>query len=308
MSVVAPLLVNAARCRAGVLVVLGLIALHGWSECGTLEVNGRSYSWDVVGRFVMPGETLHLVVPGGGAGWAASDGELCGAGPDRADWIAPAEAGLCPITVTGRDGVTLVNAFVMVPIDSVKDGILNGYEIGRYPDTSHFPDFDVPRGFIEVTPENIDTPLSPRHTLREFVSRQSWDWPRYLVLRENLVYKLELLTDIVVAKGHPCERLTVFSGFRTPAVQNRRGSPHSAHIYGGAADLYVDADSNGIMDDLNGDSCVSLADARLLAGYVDELEQAHPELVGGCGWYRGSRHLGPFIQTDVRGERTRWPR
>ncbi len=314
MSAVVPGFLNAARQvarrRAGILVVFALICLPGRARGFTLEINGQAYSWDVVGRFVMPGDTLHLAVHDGGqnAGWAVPAGTLVENGAGGMDWVAPEKPGLYLLTVDVGDEVKKVNAFVMVPIDSLRDGMLNGYQIGQYPDSSHFPSFDVPRGFIEVTSGNIDTRLSPRHTLREFVSRQSWDWPRYMVLREDLVLKLELLTDIVVAKGHPCDQLTVFSGFRTPVVQYGRGSPHSAHVYGGAADLYVDADSNGVMDDLNGDGSISSADAQLLAGYVDELEQQHPELVGGCGWYRGSKHLGPFIQTDVRGERTRWHR
>ena len=284
------------------------VILLGSASGFNLEIDGKEYSWDVIGRFVIPDDTLHLAILDSGAhtGWAVPAGRLVETGPGRMDRFVPDQPGLWILAVGFEEEIKTVNVFVMVPFDSLKNGMLNGYEIGRYPDTNQFPNFNRPCRFIKVTQDNIDTRISPRYTLHEFVSRQTGHFPKFLVLRENLILKLELLTDIVKHKGHRCEKLTVFSGFRTPAVQRRRGFLDCAHMYGGAADIYVDADSNGIMDDLNGDGHVSWRDARLLAAYVDELEKAHPELVGGCGWYHGTSSHGPFVHVDVRGERTRW--
>jgi hypothetical protein len=61
-----------------------------------------------------------------------------------------------------------------------------------------------------------------------------------------------------------------------------------------------------MMDDLNHDGKIDRKDAQLLAGYVDELEELHPGVVGGCGWYRRTWARGPFVHVDVRGERARW--
>lgn len=287
-----------------------LAALVAGQACGfTIELNGTSYPWDQIGQFVMPGETLHCMMSGSGSGtgWAASGGELVQVDSLRADWVAPAEPGLYRLSVTDGKQVVLVNIFVKVPFSHLKNGMLNGYRIGRYPKTNPFPSFDLPDGFVEVTADNLDTPVSPCYTLREFVSRQPDEFPKYLVLREELVLKLELLTDLVKSKGHKCDKLTVFSGFRPPAFhRSRGGGRHSAHVYGGAADILVDCDGNESMDDLNGDGRSTSKDAILLAQYVEELEQQHPELVGGCGWYRRNRVRGPFVHTDVRGERMRW--
>jgi len=276
-----------------------------------LNIDGRDYDWSHVGRFVLPGDTVSITAPaeGGPCGWAASGGELAILDQQRVRWVAPGEPGLHSITVCRDTLSAAVNVFVMVPFDSMMNGELNGYRIGTYPSSNPFPNFVIPRGFIEVTEENIDTRVSRGHTLREFVSRQPGSFPKYLVLREELVIKLELLADLVREKGHDCEALTVFSGFRTPSFHHRRGSgTNSAHVYGGAADIFLDGNDDGLMDDISGDGASDSRDSRLLASYVDELEEAHPELVGGCGWYRRTRSRGPFVHTDVRGERTRWHR
>jgi len=300
---------KARRPPAGVF-VLALLAVLGQSSGFALNVGGQVYEWNVIGRFVMPGETLSLALPdSGNPGWAVSAGRLVEAGPHSVGWVAPQEPGLYPIAVTSGSALTTVNVFVKVPFDSLKDGRLHGYRIGRYPKTNPFPSFTVPEGFIEVTEYNIDTRVSPRYTLQEFVSRQPGEFPKYLVLQEQLVLKLELLTDLVRSKGHPCDKLTVFSGFRTPAFQRNRGAgTHSAHTYGGAADIYVDNDGDDRMDDLNGDGLSGSQDSKLLASYVDELEARHPELVGGCGWYRSTWSFGAFVHTDTRGEAMRWHR
>lgn len=305
---VAPSPLEQHRPRAsGSVLAAGLLLITA-VYCVEVEINGTSYDWSVVGRFVMPGDSLRLGIRGSARsiGWAVQAGELTAVDSSEFRWVAPSEAGLYRLTGVAGGELVTVNAFVMVPADEVKDGRLNGYLIGRYPRTSRFPNFAAPSGFVEVRSEHFEVPVSPRYRLSDFASRQTGSWPRYLVLREELVRKLELLTDYVLAEGHRCDKLTVFSGFRTPAVMRSRGSPHSAHIYGGAADLYVDGDGDGVMDDLNGDGAVSAADARQLAGYVEDLEAQHTELVGGIGWYRSSRSLGPFVQIDVRGESTRW--
>jgi hypothetical protein len=275
-----------------------------------VEVNGYSYDWDNIGRFVMPGETLHLDVPDNvpNSGWVAAAGELVEVA-DKTDWVAPQEPGLYPVIVASGPVVKRVNAFVMVPYDSLdKKGYLKGYKIGRYPKPiEEFPNFTVPRGFIMVTPELMATPISQRYTLGEFVQRNGEVFPKYTALREEMLVKLECLTDLVQAKGFKFDKFTVLSGFRPPATNARvRYGRNSAHIYGGATDLYVDGNKDGCMDDLNHDGQSNRKDSKLLAVWVDELEALHPELVGGVGWYSRNRSRGPFVHVDVRGRPSRW--
>jgi hypothetical protein len=273
-----------------------------------VEVNGYTYDWNSIGRFVLPGETLQLSIPGSvsNSGWVASGGEVFEAGR-QTYWVAPDQPGLYPLMVSSGMTMKRVNAFVMIPYDSLKNGYLRGVKIGRYPSSSPFPNFTRPKGFIEVTPDNTNTPVSDRYALGEFVPRQPDGFPKYIVLREELLVKLELLTDLVRSKGHTCDKLSVFSGFRSPALNRRnRSGRNSAHVYGGAADIFIDADGDHKMDDINHDGDSNRRDAKQFAGYVDELEAKYPEIVGGCGWYSRTRYRGPFIHVDVRGQPSRW--
>ena len=51
-------------------------------------------------------------------------------------------------------------------------------------------------------------------------------------------------------------------------------------MYGDAADIYIDNDRNGSMDDLNRDGRVNIRDARVLEEGVNRVERAHPALMG----------------------------
>ena len=276
----------------------------------SVDINGHSYDWENIGRFVLPGETLRLATSddAGGSGWFAAAGELVDMG-NATGWVAPPEPGLYPIVVTSGAAIRRVNAFVMIPYDSLdKKGHLNGVKIGKYPKPiDQFPAFTRPRGFVVTTPDNLDTPVSPRYTLRDFASRTMGGFPKYTVLREELLVKLELLTDLVQSRGHKFDRFQVFSGYRPPASNRRvRYGRNSAHIYGGAADIVVDGNNDGRLDDLNHDGQSNRKDAKLLASYAEELEAMHPELTGGIGWYSRTRSRGAFIHVDVRGKRSRW--
>jgi len=171
-----------------------------------------------------------------------------------------------------------------------------------------------PEGFIEVTPENIDTPVSEHFRLRDFLTHdQQGVWPKYLVLRAPLVDKLELVISQLEARGTPVRHMSVMSGFRTPQYNARGGesggrSRVSRHMFGDAADVFVDNDGDGRMDDLNRDGRIDYRDARVILDAVEQVERAHDDLGGGVGVYRATRAHGPFAHVDVRGSRARWGR
>jgi uncharacterized protein YcbK (DUF882 family) len=103
----------------------------------------------------------------------------------------------------------------------------------------------------------------------------------------------------------------VMSGFRTPQYNSRGGNTAgraslSRHMYGDAADVFIDNDGNGWMDDLNGDGKVTIKDSEVIQAAVDRVEREHPNLVGGAGVYVATSGHGPFIHVDVRGYRARW--
>ena len=171
-----------------------------------------------------------------------------------------------------------------------------------------------PEGFIEVTPENADTYVSEHFRLRDFLTHdQQGVWPKYLVLRAPLVDKLELVISQLESRGTPVRRMRVMSGFRTPQYNARGGersgrSKISRHMYGDAADVFVDNDGDGRMDDLNRDGRIDHRDARVILEAVEQVERLHGDLVGGVGVYRATRAHGPFAHVDVRGSRARWGR
>jgi hypothetical protein len=216
-------------------------------------------------------------------------------------------------SVVGTPSFALIT---MLPFGTKSKGRVGDYRVGWWPAErrrARSSAYVNPDGFIRVTPDNVDTPVSEHFRLRDFLTHDQEDvWPKYLVLREVLLDKLELIIDDLAAHGHPNAHLVVMSGFRTPAYNALGVGAHggrardSRHQFGDAADIYVDNDGDGMMDDLDGDGRITSRDARVLLASVDRVEAAHPELVGGAGVYGGTKAHGPFLHVDVRGEAVRW--
>ena len=209
-------------------------------------------------------------------------------------------------------------AFIsLIPFAAKAGGAVGSYRVGFWPGErrrTRSEAYETPEGFIEVTADNQDTFVSEHFRLRDFLTHDQRDvWPKYLVLREALVDKLELVIDDLASHGVRVERMVVMSGFRTPqynaAGVGRGGrAKDSRHQFGDAADVFVDNDGNGRMDDLNRDRRVDSRDARVILQAVERVERAHPELVGGASLYRATKAHGPFAHVDVRGVRARWGR
>ncbi|MBV6522650.1 MAG: hypothetical protein MNPFHGCM_02798 [Gemmatimonadaceae bacterium] len=190
---------------------------------------------------------------------------------------------------------------------------VNGYRVGWWPgERRAMPtNYDNPVGFVEVTPLNVSTQLSEHFRLQDFVTHdQPSVWPKYVVLREDLLDKLELVLETLQGEGIPASRATVLSGFRTPQY-NQRGFNEgmafaSRHQYGDAADIVIDSNGDGRMDDLNRDGVVDFRDTDVINRAVERVEWRFPDLVGGLGLYHAMGPSGPFAHIDVRGERARW--
>jgi len=123
--------------------------------------------------------------------------------------------------------------------------------------------------------------------------------------------KLELIISDLQARGIKVEHVTVMSGFRTPSYNAGGGNTAgraslSRHMYGDAADVWIDNDGDGRIDDLNRDGRIDMRDSQVLSDAVDRVERAHPDLVGGVGVYPAGPGHGPFTHIDARGYRARW--
>ncbi|MEQ8857428.1 MAG: D-Ala-D-Ala carboxypeptidase family metallohydrolase [Pseudomonadales bacterium] len=302
--------------------------LLAWATCATawddsrlsvpLVVDERTVPYPEFAIYVMPDQTFEVGFrDASGGGTVAFRGSTQPAGGARLQ--APSDPGLERLVAhnvaSGERAV--INVFTMVPANRVDaKGVLNGYRIGAYPrEPLRGQDiYLAPTGFVEVTAANAATRVSPNFRLEQFLSKQDlgepYTTPRYLVLRANLLLKLENILATLNRSGRATDGLVVMSGFRTPFYNKAIGNvPYSRHVWGGAADIYIDeAPADGRMDDLNGDGKVDRNDARWFADFVNEMSRSGDfgPRIGGLGVYGSNAAHGPFIHVDVRGSRARW--
>jgi len=220
-----------------------------------------------------------------------------------------------PEVAAARPAVAALTVVSMVPFDAKVRGRMGLYRMGFWPGesrASRSAAYDNPLGFIQVTKENQHLQLSEHFRLRDFLTKDQFTvWPKYVVLRESLIDKLELVIAELTAMGYPVRHVQVMSGFRHP-FYNQQGvarggrADESRHQYGDASDIFVDNDRDGIMDDLDRDGRITVRDAELIIEAVERVELAHPELIGGMGRYHATNAHGPFVHVDVRGTPARW--
>ncbi len=288
-----------------------------------LEFDGFRIPYEVFAVYVAPGHTAEVTLAGpepeanaaADAELYAEAGQVSPAGPQSWTWRAPAEPGVYRLDVARqRTGEAIrLNAFVLIPYSAMgDDGELGDYRIGAYPSEPlrGLDQYLPPQGFIRVTKENRDLLLSPHFTLGQFLCKQAGGWPKYVTLREEMLGKLEVILATVNDRGVRADTFHVMSGFRTPYYNHAIGNVrYSRHQWGDASDIFVDVEPrNGVMDDINGDGEVSVADARYLAKLVEGLADTRgwKPYVGGLGIYGTSATHGPFIHVDTRGFRARW--
>ncbi|HET8796858.1 MAG TPA: hypothetical protein VFO89_04190 [Thermoanaerobaculia bacterium] len=238
---------------------------------------------------------------------------------DRTDLTAPGESGIYGFAVEigkASRAVDDLSIVTLVPRSMKRNGRIGSYQLGSWPwETGGTPRsrrYAPPSGFIEVTPQNQDFRVSEHFRLRDFLTKdQRGVWPKYLLLDPLLIDKLELTIQELERQGVRVEAVHVMSGFRTPRYNHAGGNTAgranlSRHMYGDAADVYVDNDRDGRPDDITGDGRVNTSDAERMAQAAELVERRHPRLAGGIGVYPACCGHGPFTHIDVRGVRARW--
>ena len=230
---------------------------------------------------------------------------------------APSTPGVWGVAIAAGGVVRSVTDFsviAMLPFEEKSKGRIGTYRVGSWPGerSPRSARYALPSGFIEVTPENENTPVSDHFRLRDFLTHdQQGVWPKYLVLEERLIDKLELVLADLETRGYRTAGVRVMSGFRTPQYNATGGNTAgraalSRHMYGDASDIFIDNDGNGVMDDLNGDGRITIRDAEVILASVERVEREHPAVIGGAGTYPAGPGHGPFIHIDTRGFRARW--
>jgi Peptidase M15 len=281
----------------------------------TVRVQGLNIGYREFALFAMPGGQIAISVlhPSANFQIHADMGELQKLDNGSWIWKAPARPGHYSINVIRADGADLhLQAFVMVPASSMRRGRLNGYRIGQYPShpLNNLGIYLPPAGFIEVTPALEHLHVSPHFTLGQFLCKQSGGYPKYLVLRPQLLLKLEALTAYMDGHGIPPSALHIMSGYRTPWYNAQLGNvPYSRHMWGDAADVYIDtrtvaADAGGVA----GSGRDDYMNSRVLAEDTSQLfhEPEYGYLQGGIGVYPATDTHPPFMHVDARGFRARW--
>jgi uncharacterized protein YcbK (DUF882 family) len=285
----------------------------------SISFGGERAAYRDLSTFVLPRSFLSIEAvdgPPGDYGAAATAGELTTRGARSWQWRAPAAPGAYDIRIDGpatKKDVISLHAFVMVPAAVVRNGLLNGYAIGKYPakPLNGNPIYEPPAGFVEVTKDNEDTKVSPHFRLKQFLCKEDATrrYPKYVVLKERLVLKLEAVLERVNALGYRADTLQVMSGYRTPYYNHAIGDVrYSMHQWGSAADIFIDRNDKGVMDDLNRDGKIDVNDSRLLYDVIETMlgEAAYARFQGGMGWYPGTSAHPPFVHVDVRGVKARW--
>jgi len=235
------------------------------------------------------------------------------------NYPAPSDPGVYKLASQLDQAKSSFNDFsvvTLVPFNQKQSGHIGLYYLGSWPfergGKPPKPTYANPNGFIEVTRDNVGTPVSDHFKLGDFLTKDQRNvWPKYLLLNPKLLDKLELIIAELERSGHPVKNMHVMSGFRTPEYNygggNTQGRANlSRHMYGDASDIFVDNDGNGAMDDLNHDGRVDVRDAEVILQAAEHVEKAHPDLIGGVGVYSACCGHGPFTHVDVRGYRARW--
>jgi hypothetical protein len=275
----------------------------------------RGHSGKLRVAFRTPGSPV--ITPAGDAASVRYSGD--GGEVVSRDFTAPDDPGIYKLALEvdrATRPVSDISLITLVPFAEKKEGKIGLYFLGSWPyERGGKPKsaaYANPTGFIEVTQQNKDFFVSEHFRLRDFLTKdQPNKWPKYLLLDPRLVDKLELAIAELEKEGVDVKHMAVMSGFRTPRYNHSGGNTAgranlSRHMYGDAADVYVDNDRNGNMDDINRDGRVTTADAELLGAMVERVERKYPSLVGGIGVYSACCGHGPFTHVDVRGSRARW--
>jgi hypothetical protein len=231
---------------------------------------------------------------------------------------APASPGIWNLVLRMKDAVhPVADLYVAseVPLSAKRGGRVGRYMVGSWPyegGGAPKPVYTAPHGLIEVTRENLGTPISEHFTLGDFITKGQNDvWPKYVVISPRVLDKVELTIQEMEAEGHPVRHVFVVSAFRTPSYNVSGGDPSgraglSRHMYGDAMDVVIDNDGDNLMDDLNGDGRVNVKDARVLGAAAAAVEAKYPDLIGGIGIYSPTGAHHGFVHIDTRGFRARW--
>lgn len=236
---------------------------------------------------------------------------------DSFAWQAPAKSGYYPVVIkrknsSNRISKIKVNVFVLHQWDQKNGESIDGFKIGNYPEIPADKQlyYSTPKGFLKIKESLLDLKLTPHFKMEQFLTNQTAKLPQYIVLKESLLLKLEYFLAEVNKAGYRAETFGIVSVYRSPYLNTKIGnnSSLSRHIFGDAADIYVDNSGSSWMDDLNKDGKSNISDANLLFELAKKFDQnpKYEKLQGGLSSYKGNGRRCSFIHIDTRGFHVNW--
>jgi len=224
------------------------------------------------------------------------------------------------VTLVGRTEIRMVCPVEWGKLPEETQNLIGSYRTPKeggslYPRRTYYK---PPTQFYEVTPENQDWGISPHFRLGDFDMHFDYttpedprmhQFPQYITLKPQLVLKLEEIVGELRRLGFSVDTLKLLAGYRSPAYNGwkraqggfggKYTSLFSRHMYGDAADFYVDGDGDGVMDDMDGDGKIDMEDAAWIReNILHEIDcRKNSDRVGGCGIYPDHDVPGRSIQT-----------
>ena len=232
-------------------------------------------------------------------------------------WQAPTESGHYELNIKyrgtkERSSEIKLNAFVLYPREEKNGQYMEDFRIGNYPEipADKKDHYSKPAGFLKIEESMLDLNLTPHFKMVQFLTRQSTELPQFIAIQESLLLKLELFLAEVNKAGYKAETFGIVSLYRSPYFNKKLGNntDFSRHLYGDAADIYIDNSGNQWMDDLNGDGHSNINDANILynLAFKFDKKEEYLKLQGGLSSYQGNGVRGPFIHIDTRGFHVSW--
>ncbi len=300
--------------RSALILVLGMFLALFANAQTRVKIDGRNIPYQQFSSFKLPGAKLAIEIQNaqGGEYRIFLSKELQSTfKAGTYTMTVPAQSGIYPLQVINANNkvVLNLNLFVLTPIDKKKDEYLNGFRIGNYPPAlGEGGKYERPRGFIEIEKGYKDVQLTPHFKLSQFVTSQKGN-PKYIIIRESLLLKLEYILAEVNKAGVEAKTLGIRQAYLTPHDNaEKQFAIYSRFIYGDAAQIIIDRDKNGIMDDVNGDGIADMKDARWLFNLIDKLSARadYQTMEGGLAHYRLNKKFGGYVYIDARGNKMRF--
>jgi hypothetical protein len=279
--------------------------------------------------------------------WSFSAGTLKQISEDSIAWKAPQKPGVYDIEAKfvesrffgdasanaeklnessrSHIGTLHLKMLVQYPLEKETRGVIDGYPLGIYPDETaptvkyyisrHRELYAPPKYFAKVTPETKDLLVSKHFRLGDFSFAGERDQVHFVALQYRLVDRLEAMLAKLHERNLEVSGLRILRAYLSPMELerlSRKGiilSDFTRYIYGDAAAIIIDEDSDGKMDNLNNDQTVDVKDIELLADIVEQIED-ETHVYGGIGVYtsfKDPHHAStPYLHIDTRGVRSRW--